>query len=281
MLNDSKEKQFQIRFWGVRGSIPSPGHETLKYGGNTSCVEIRCGDNLLILDAGTGLRLLGDKLTADMPLEATILLSHAHWDHIQGFPFFVPGFIKGNTFHIYGPKLIEVEQTLRGQMMHPNFPVTLDAMQADIQFHDLKINGNIDIGEVNIYYDKLNHPGGVTTFQIHYNNKTMLYATDTEHYSCIDQNLVKLAKNIDLLIYDAQYTPDEYNGIDGMSRAGWGHSTWEEGVKIAKAANVKQLILFHHDPSHNDKLLDAIQSQAQSQFKNTFAAHEGMEINLI
>ncbi len=277
----SKNDQFFIRVWGARGSIPSPGPKTVKYGGNTSCLEVRCGNEIIILDAGTGIRSLGDLLLKEMPIHATILLSHAHWDHIQGFPFFTPVFLDGNSFDIYGETKIDIEETLRLQMMYPTFPVTLDELQSTIHFHDIKLHGHIQVKDVKINYDSLNHPGGVTGYKIEYKGKSIVYATDTEHFRCVDQTLLKLAKDCDILFYDATYTDDEYSGKVGFPKTTWGHSTWEAGVEIAQAANVKKLILWHHEPSHEDSLIDEIEQNAQKIFKETYAAYEGMVISLL
>ncbi len=277
----SKIDPFKFIVWGARGSIPSPGPDTIKYGGNTSCLEVRCGKEIIIFDAGTGIRNLGTKLLKEMPFHATILLSHAHWDHIQGFPFFLPAYMPGNTFDFYGEEQLEVEEVLKRQMISPTFPITLDEMESEFSFYDLKVRGEIKIGEAQIVYDRLNHPGNVTTFRVNYKGKSMVYATDTEHFSCLDPTLLKLAHKTDILIYDAQYTDDEYSGKDGMPRTAWGHSTWNKAVEMAQAAKVKTLILWHHDPYHEDTKIDSIEKQAQKEFKESYAAYEGMEIDLI
>jgi len=280
-VNKNSNDQFKIVVWGARGSIPCPGPQTVRYGGNTSCVEVRCGNQLIIIDAGSGLRLLGDKLLNEMPLNATILISHAHWDHIQGFPFFKPAYIKGNSFNLHGERQLDIESTLKHQMMYPTFPVTLDEMESEFHFFDLKAHAEIKLADVRITTEKLNHPGGIISFRIDYKDKSLVYATDTEHFSCLDNKLLKFTMDSDVLIYDADYTPDEYCGKVGISRTTWGHSTWEAGVEMAMAANVKKLILWHHDPWHDDNFIDEIQREAQKVFKNSFAAYEGMEINLL
>lgn len=274
------DSQFYMKVWGARGSIPTPGPETVKYGGNTSCLEIRCGNELLIFDAGTGLRPFGNELLKEMPVKAKIFLSHAHWDHIQGFPFFVPAYIPGNEFHLYGQERIDVEEILRLQMTSPNFPVTLDEMQSEFQFHHLNLRGTIVLGDIKVEYDQLNHPNGVTGFRINYNGKSIVYATDTEHYSCIDKTLLDLTQDADILIYDAQYTHEEYCGIHGSPKTKWGHSTWNAAVELAKAANIKQLVLWHHDPGHNDDFVGNIENQAKQHFPNTIAAYEGLTLQL-
>jgi len=277
----------KITFWGVRGSVPSPGPETVRVGGNTSCVEVRVGDALIIFDGGTGLRLLGKKLLTEMPLTAHIFFSHVHWDHIQGFPFFDPAFIKGNTIHLYGGKNVSrtIEETLAGQMDRPNFPVHLSDMAATMTFNDLAEGESLAIpagvASASLRAAPGNHPNGVWAYRIDFEGKSVMYATDTEHYTEIDQNLATLAKGVDILIYDAQYTPEEYAGANGAaSKVGWGHSTFEEAVKLAKAAGVKQLVLFHHDPTQSDDAVDAKEARAKKIFPNVIAAREGLTLQL-
>jgi len=274
--------KFRIRFWGVRGSIPTPGPETVRYGGNTSCVEVRCGEQVIILDAGSGIRKLGIELNKEGPVEATILLSHFHWDHIQGFPFFQPGFQPHNKFHIYAARKLNttLERLMQGQMMYPNFPVFLEAMGAEMKFTELIPGEIILIEDVAIKTVACYHPGESMAFRISYGGNSVVYATDTEHYSCIDASLLKLSKGADYLIYDAAYTPEEYCGETGSPKVGWGHSTWEEGVKLAKAAEVGKLILFHHDPEHDDDFVSEIERQAKEALPGTMAAYEGLEILL-
>jgi phosphoribosyl 1,2-cyclic phosphodiesterase len=277
---------FRIVFWGVRGSIPSPGPATVAVGGNTACVEVRCGNELLILDGGTGLRLLGAKLSAEQPLRARMFFSHVHWDHIQGFPFFAPAFVKGNVIDLFGATNVTgtLEETLGGQMNYPNFPVRLADMGAEMTFHDIG-DGHVlrlDDGAVTVRTAQLNHPQGVLAYRIEHRDRAMVYATDTEHGQEVDQGLVALARDADVLIYDAQYTPEEYVGEAGVApKIGWGHSTMLEGVKVARAANVGRLILFHHAPEHDDDAVRAMEARAREQLPATDAAREGMVIDLI
>ncbi len=276
---------FRIVFWGVRGSIPTPGPSTVEVGGNTACVEVRCGDELLILDGGTGLRLLGSTLVSDQPLEARLFFSHVHWDHIQGFPFFAPAFVPGNVIELYGATNVTgtLEETLAGQMNFPNFPVRLDNMGAKMTFHDIDDGHMLTFadGAVTVFARKLNHPQGVLAFRIEYNGHAIVYATDTEHYDEPDPKLVELAQGADVLIYDAQYTPEEYQGTaDGRSRVGWGHSTMLDGVRIAEAAEVGRLILFHHDPEQDDAAVRNKEQRARDRFPTTDAAREGMVIEI-
>lgn len=278
------ENQFLIRFWGVRGSIACPGPHTVRYGGNTSCIEMRVGGKLLIFDGGTGLRELGLKLLSEMPMDATMFFTHSHWDHIQGFPFFVPAFVPGNKFNIYGaiaPNGSTIEQRLNDQMLHPNFPVPLQIMGADLKFCDIDVGEMVRIGDVKIENTLLNHPGEAVGYRVSWNGKTVAYVTDTEHFpNRLDENVLWLSRNADVMIYDATYTDNEYHN-EKSSKVGWGHSTWQEAVKIAKAANVKQLVIFHHDPLHNDDFMDEIAQDTAEQFPNSVVAKEGMVIDLM
>jgi phosphoribosyl 1,2-cyclic phosphodiesterase len=280
----STQNLFTIHFWGVRGSIASPGPETVRYGGNTPCIEMRVGGERLIFDGGTGLRILGQSLLSQMPLEAHMFFTHSHWDHIQGFPFFVPAFIKGNRFHIYGsvaPNDATIEQRLNDQMLHPNFPVPLQVMGAELKFYDLGVGQKVEIGEVTIENAQLNHPGEAVGYRVSWRGYTAAYVTDTEHFpDRVDENVLQLARNADVLIIDAAYTDEEYHS-PVTSKVGWGHSTWQEAVKVAKAAKVKKLVIFHHDPLHNDDFLDHVGELAVQQFPDTVMAREGLSIQLI
>ena len=278
------DNQFTIHFWGVRGSIPCPGAETVRYGGNTPCIEMRVGGQRLIFDGGTGLRVLGQYLLGQMPVKANLLFTHSHWDHIQGFPFFVPAFIPGNRFHIYGaiaPNGSTIEQRLNDQMLHPNFPVPLQIMAAQLEFHDINIGDVLEFGEVKVNTALLNHPGEAVGYRVSWNGYAAAYVTDTEHLpDKLDDNVLFLAHNADVLIYDATYTDEEYHSPKS-SKVGWGHSTWQEAVKVAKAANAKRLVIFHHDPLHNDDFLDNVGEQVAQHFPNSLMAREGLSIQLI
>ncbi|WP_008319093.1 MBL fold metallo-hydrolase [Leptolyngbya sp. PCC 6406] len=278
------QDQFLIRFWGVRGSIACPGPKTVRYGGNTSCVEMRVGGHLLIFDGGTGLRVLGTKLLSEMPLEANMFFTHSHWDHIQGFPFFVPAFVPGNRFNIYGaiaPNGSTIEQRLNDQMLHPNFPVPLQIMGADLKFCDLEVGEPVEIEDIKVENTLLNHPGEAVGYRVTWKGCSAAYVTDTEHFpDRPDENVLWLARDADVMIYDATYTDEEYHH-EKTSKVGWGHSTWQEAVKVAKAANVKQLIIFHHDPLHNDEFMDEVAKNTTEAFPKSTIAREGMVIDLM
>jgi phosphoribosyl 1,2-cyclic phosphodiesterase len=278
----------RITFWGVRGSIPSPGPDTVAVGGNTSCVEVRAGKLLLVFDGGTGLRLLGKKLLREVPFTAHLFFSHVHWDHIQGFPFFDPAFVPGNVIHLYGGNNVSrtLEETLAGQMDHPNFPVHLTDMGAKMIFHDINEEAPHEIDDgggknVTVRAAHGNHPQGVWAYRVDHDGKSFVYATDTEHYAVVDPRLVRLAKGADVLVYDAQYTPEEYAGTSGgLSKVGWGHSTFEEAAKLAKASGVKKLVLYHHDPMQSDAAVADKERRARELFAPTVAAREGLQLEI-
>jgi phosphoribosyl 1,2-cyclic phosphodiesterase len=278
------EDRFKIHFWGVRGSIACPGAATLKYGGNTPCVEMLVGGYRLIFDAGTGIHVLGQALLKHLPVSGHLFFSHSHWDHIQGFPFFSPAFMEGNEFDIYGGEILNgmtIEQRLQEQMMQPNFPVPLQVMGANLRFHNLAYGDRVNIGDVTVQTGALNHPGGAMGYRVNWRDAAVAYITDTEHFGeRLDPQVLALADRVDVLIYDCTYTDEEYHN-PGASKVGWGHSTWQEAVKIAKAANVKKLVIFHHDPSHNDEFMDEVAIDSARVFPHSIVAREGMEISII
>ncbi|APR83838.1 Metal-dependent hydrolase of the beta-lactamase superfamily I [Minicystis rosea] len=272
----------RITFWGVRGSIASPGPDTAGVGGNTSCVEVQCGATRLILDAGTGVRRLGDKLLGEGPLDATVLLSHVHWDHIQGLPFFVPAYLPSTKLQIVGSGggVSSLKEVLATQMTAPVFPVRLDELGAQLTMREVRSGETFWIGDARVRAAKLNHPGGVLAYRIDYDGHSVVYATDTEHYACVDPTLRALAEGADVLIYDSQYTPEEYRGDGGRSKVGWGHSTYVAGAELARAAGVGKYVLFHHDPQRNDAGVVEVERRARELFASSVAAREGMEIGL-
>ena len=272
----------KVKFWGVRGSIPVPGPNTVHVGGNTLCVEIRTADReVIILDAGTGIRLLGLDLArrADSRLLAVLLFSHTHWDHIQGLPYFLPARTKHNRVVILGERRVgrRLEQVLAGQMSDAYLPFTLDDLYADLLIKEVHDGERIVLGDrTTAIARRLPHPGGVFGYRITSQGKTTVYASDVNHPpGGLDPVVLELAQDADLLIHDAQFTPEEK-----AARPGWGHSSWLEAVQVAQAANVQNLALIHHDPDHSDDELQAIERLAQEAFPSTFLAREGVELSV-
>jgi phosphoribosyl 1,2-cyclic phosphodiesterase len=275
----ANEQDFFIQFWGVRGSIPTPGKDTIRYGGNTSCLEMQVGGRRLIFDGGTGLRLLGDELAKQMPMEGYMFFTHYHWDHIQGFPLFMPAFVPGNRFHIYGavpPEGESMKKHFMERVLHPNSPVPMQGMQADLRFYELEHHQKMMLGDITIETGTLNHPNSAMGYRISWQGKTAVYCSDTEHFpDRLDDNILNLAHDADVLIYDAMYTDEEYHNPKSP-KVGWGHSTWQEAIKVAQAARVKTVVIFHHDPSHTDEYLDEIERDVQTAFPGAVMAKEGM-----
>jgi phosphoribosyl 1,2-cyclic phosphodiesterase len=299
-----------IRFWGVRGSYPVPGGRTVRFGGNTACVEIQAGQHTIVLDAGTGIINLGTELIRRVranggnAITATIFFSHMHHDHTQGFPFFDPAYVGASTLHILGPKVFEsdLEETLSHAMLPPSFPIALEDLPSlkilrNVNETDIVLigPGSADVQVLNIYHNSIDpspelvrvrtyhsyaHPkSGVNIYAITWRGKTVVYATDTEGYVQSDQRLVKFAKDADVLIHDAQYRPEDYTN-PSRPKQGWGHSTFEMAIAVAQACEAKQLVLFHHEPTYDDATLAEIEANAQKLFPNTVSAYEGMEIKI-
>lgn len=284
-LARARVKMIRTTFWGVRGSIPTPGPQTNHFGGNTSCVEVDCGGTRIIFDAGTGIRQLGATLAKKAPLTLHIFFSHVHWDHIQGFPFFVPAFTPGNTLHLYGAANSRgtIETAMAGQMEAPNFPVKLSDLPSTLVFHDVAPGQTIEVApDVTVTAAAGTHPGGVLVYRVDHAGSSVVYATDTEHKpGRLDRRIVELAKGADIFIYDSMYTPEEYDGcVSGTPRVGWGHSTFEAGGAIAKAAGVGQYVLFHHDPDQDDAAVREKERRAREVFENAMCAYEGLVLEL-
>ncbi|MBL8911131.1 MAG: MBL fold metallo-hydrolase [Archangium sp.] len=270
-----------MRFWGVRGSIPSPGPETARYGGNTPCVEIRAGEELFIFDLGTGVREFGSAQRG--PFNANIFISHYHYDHLQGLPFFGPIFDPRSRFVIRGPTRDgrTVKDVISGQMQQPFFPVTAEMVfRAQLDYQPFAAGDKARIGEGVITAIETHHPGGNLAYRIECRGKTIVYATDTEHGTARDAQLIDFARDADIFIYDAMYTEDEYLGRAGSPKIGWGHSTIETAVKVADDAGVGTLVLFHHEPTRNDDAMDELVKTAKKLRKGTIAAREGLTIKL-
>ncbi len=259
-----RQQDFYARFWGVRGSIACGGPDYSKYGGNTSCVEIGAGGRTLIFDGGTGIRALGDQLGTHPPVDADIFLSHSHVDHIVGLPFFSPLYDQKNNFRVWSGHLNgdgSTRTAIHSLMAAPIFPVDPAIFTARVTYRDFRAGDTLDVAQgLNIRTAQLNHPNGATGYRIEQGNKSIAYVTDTEHRDGqLDQVVIDLAQNADIMIYDATYTDDEYK-----DKVGYGHSTWQEGIKVAVAAKAKLLVLFHHDPSHTDKIMDKIARDAMA-----------------
>jgi phosphoribosyl 1,2-cyclic phosphodiesterase len=271
----------RITFWGVRGSTPAPQPENMRYGGNTSCVEVRLGNQIYIFDCGTGLRVLGQALRRefkDQPISAHILVSHFHWDHIQGLPFFGPLYDNPESrfqFHC-SSRVRSLKTVLQDQMASPYFPVGLTQMQANQKFYDLD-QGSTDMGDVKLQTMWLNHPQGCMGFRLETKEGVVVYATDNEPGDPLfDKNVRKLAAGADVLIYDSQYLPEEYEA----RRRGWGHSHWREAVNVVMESGAKELVLFHHDPEHSDECIDKVVKDARNYYPKVRAAAEGMQIEI-
>jgi phosphoribosyl 1,2-cyclic phosphodiesterase len=305
-----------VKFWGTRGSIPTPELSTVKYGGNTSCVEIRLGDNILILDSGTGIRKLGLNLTHRYQIKGQtfhLLLSHTHWDHIQGFPFFKPAFYEGCSIKIYGPDAgsRNIRDVIAGQMGSEYFPVSLSEMNAKIHFHGIGKNSfSISNFQVDTIY--LNHPGITLGFRITCDSGSVVYATDNEPYRhllldakrrlkgaskspdkihftkeeeefvrILDDEIIQFANRANLLIIDSQYTWDEY-----WKHLGWGHRPIDNAIEVGIKAGVQWTTLFHHDPDRTDNELDQIVHISNERIErmnlkmNCIAAREGMSLDI-
>jgi phosphoribosyl 1,2-cyclic phosphodiesterase len=301
----------KVRFWGVRGSIPVPGRATNRYGGNTSCVEVRPKHGSpIIIDAGTGIRRLGKSLMeeqfGDGKGDAFVLISHTHWDHVQGLPFFSPLYRQGNKIHIFARQRdLHLEAVFSQQHNAPYFPVPLSAMHAEMSFHELVEGATFEIGPAKVTCARLNHPWVAIAYRVDVDGASVVYCSDTAPFSdmllgrdfierpsfgtlpppiqdelkTMRQGVVALAKNADLLIYDTQFTPEEYK-----VRPHWGHSRPDDAIEIAREANAKQLCLFHHAPLRSDDDNDAILAQYREVTSadkfDLVSAYEGLEIPL-
>lgn len=280
-LNTVEISRLKLKFWGVRGSTPTPQIENMSYGGNTPCLEVRVpGDEVFVLDAGSGARNLGVALLEEFrpqKLSINLFLTHFHWDHIQGIPFFLPLYREDNSVTFYSSSSCgSTKELLERHMAAPFFPVSFEAMAAQRRFVDLDSN-SIRFGSLTIHPFPVNHPQGAIGYRLESSSgAAIVYATDLEHgHQKLDKVLRDYSQKADVLIYDAQYTPEEYE-----NHRGWGHSTWLEAAHVAKDAQAKQLILFHHDPYHNDQTVSRLVDHARRLFENTLAAREGATVTL-
>jgi phosphoribosyl 1,2-cyclic phosphodiesterase len=272
----------RVKFWGVRGSTPTPQAGNLRYGGNTSCVEVRFADHLYIFDCGTGFRTLGQQLDGEAngkPISAHIFVSHFHWDHIQGIPFFRPLYENPqNRFAFHSSRRTRsLQRVMEEQMASPYFPVNTSEMKAQRNFYDIE-EGQTQLDDhATMRAMWLNHPQGCMGFRLETKKGVLVYATDNEPGDeQFDKNVRQLAEGADVLIYDSQYLPEEYEA----RRRGWGHSHWREAVKIVMESGARELVLFHHDPDHDDALIDKVVQDARNYYPRVRAAAEGMEITI-
>ncbi len=275
-----KSDEFSIKFWGARGSIAAPGSHSVKFGGNTSCVEMLCGDRLLVFDAGTGIRELGRSLVDGPHKSFHLLFTHCHFDHISGLPFFAPLFDPSFSIDIWSGHLNIPNATrtmISDFMKGPYFPVGVEVFKANITHHDFKPRDTIETyPEIAITTCPLNHHDECVAYRVDFNGKSACYVTDTTHtVGQIDQSIVSFVKDADLMIYDSAYTDEEFSEFQYF-----GHSTWQEGVRICKAANVKRLGIFHHRPSRTDHQLEQINKQAAQEFSGSFVVQEGSVIKI-
>ena len=286
--------QAKITYYGVRGSIPAVGEPFIKIGGNTTCVFIETKKEKIIIDAGTGIRNLGNDLMKGIfgkgGGKASILFTHTHWDHIQGFPFFMPGYIPNNEFCIYGETkeitLIDegtedksdwdIERALSAQQSFMFFPAATHHMGAKLNFNPVSESELIELSDVKISALTLFHPNSTLGFRFDFKDKTFVFCTDVEHNDSMLDKIGAFAEGADVLAYDCQYTPEEYE--DG--KAGWGHSTYMEASKIMRYAKAKKLHMIHHDPSHTDDFLFDLEKTAQKEYSNTALVHEGFSFTL-
>lgn len=303
-------EDFIVRFWGVRGSYPVPGQHTVRFGGNTPCVEIQAGMHTIIMDAGTGIINLGSDLMrraraqGDSPIVATIFFSHMHHDHTQGFPFFEPAYHGDSVLHMLGPKIFtnDLQDILADAMLPPHFPISLDELASFKRVWNLAESEVVLLGDtatdlrivnahrddsapapdavrISVYHSYAHPKNGVHIYSVEWRGKTVVYATDTEGYIEVDQRLVAFAQDADLLIHDAQYLQKDYVN-SSKPRQGWGHSTIAMACAVAQQSNASQLVLFHHDPTHDDATIACMEHDAQQLFSNTCAAYEGLELSL-
>ncbi|HXX95408.1 MAG TPA: MBL fold metallo-hydrolase [Planctomycetota bacterium] len=277
----------KIKFWGVRGSIPCPGSATSRFGGNTSCLQVLGGQEIVILDAGTGIRELGQQLTAaKKPVRIHMLLTHTHWDHIQGFPFFTPIYFPGNELFIYGPRALEksLEEALMFQMQYSYFPVRGVELAARVKFTELG-EETFQIGDLEVTTKSMNHPIRVLAYKFRHKGRSAIYTGDNEPYFDVladrsgnmdtgihrrsefikecNQRVVDFCRGADLLVADSQYTDEEYE-----TKRGWGHSSIGQVLELSKESEVKKLVLFHHEPTHDDRQLLAIERAARARARS-------------
>lgn len=269
-----------VTFWGVVGSCPGANRNIADYGIATPCIEVRVDDLLIILDSGTGIVPLGRKLNAERPLDMHLFITHTHWDHVLGMPFFSQAYMPDNKLNIYGLKRedITLENVFRGLMAYPYFPVTWDTMNADISFTELVPHEIVALSkECKVVTFPTVHPGGNLAYAIHAGGKKMVYLTDLDHGAMDYQEIIDFIKYADLLVYDANFTQDEY---EMEQYEGWGHSTWEFGLELAKEAYVKHLMIFHHGVHRQKDDLRELETTLYQETIHVSVAREGMTLRL-
>ncbi len=276
--------EFRVKFWGVRGSIPAPGAETARYGGNTTCLEVRAGDLRIAIDGGTGVRAFGNSLLEHMPVDVIFLMTHLHWDHVQGFPFFSPFLIPDNTFRILSAhhKGGNIYGVLKQLMAQPAFPISMDAFRAEMLFEFLEFGDVLQFGDLTVRTMLLNHPGDVVGYRFEFDGRAFVHASDWEHPGdgTLDEAFVDFIRGADVLSIDATYTEDEYDGKRGPPRRGWGHATHGECVRHGRAAGVRHIVLTHHEPARSDDELDAIKATVFKEDDDVSFSREGAEIEI-
>jgi phosphoribosyl 1,2-cyclic phosphodiesterase len=292
----------KIRMWGVRGSIPSPGPRTVRYGGNTTCIEVRSDDDsLIVLDAGTGIFPLSQTLLARLPVTANIFITHTHWDHIQGLPFFIPIFIPGNTLRIHGAYDIVamqgIEQVMSVQLQYSYFPIREAELKARIEYETLTVGVPVAIGDATVTPVLMNHPVTDLGYRVECNGKSMFFTGDHEpwrniyapedpehadYQAMVDQRIAELDAaigTVDVLIVDAAYTIEEY-----PQKIGWGHGTFDSAIAMARRVGAQRLICTHHEPTRGDDDLERVFAEARARNPEpgceVLLAREGLEIDL-
>lgn len=268
----------RLKFWGTRGSVPCSGAPYLRYGGNTACVEVRCGDHLIVLDGGTGIRDFGETLIDTQPGHIDVLLSHCHFDHICGLPFFAPLHMDGMSLSLWAGHFengMTTEAMLSSFMQPPFFPVTPSVFTATIEYCDFRAGDTLALQEdISVRTVPLDHPQGATGYRIDHAGTSVCYLTDTESgSSVVASSLIEIARGTDVLIMDSMFTDDELNAC-----VGWGHTSWRQAVEIAEAAGAGTLVLFHHHPLHDDTHMDDIADQASAMRPGTVVAREHMTL---
>lgn len=270
------DKSMKIRIWGARGSIPCPGSSTVRYGGNTACVEVQVGSRRLIFDGGSGIRELGVEMAAEATCDVDLYLSHFHLDHVCGLPFFVPAYQPGRKVRMNAARLemdMSLDRILYRMMSPPLFPVPIDQFKADVSYNQFNCGDVLNPHEeIRVSTFAMDHPGGSCGYRLEAFGKVFAYATDTQHVvGKTNENVLALIDRADVAIYDAAYTEEEFDRY-----VGFGHSTWKEACRLADIAKVDRLLLFHHDPSHNDVFMDKIGLAAKELRSGTIVAREGM-----